>query len=233
MERLLNVREVAELLNVSEMTIRRWTNAGLLNCYRIGKKRERRFNPRDVQTFLVGGSDPGLAVSSPSGAVPVGFAGIEVPDGSHLTHLYLDVQEALGLQESFLRQGLENGETVLVVAPDDRRELLLQTLTQSGLDVTALMSQGRLHHSGGKESPGDQVAYISKVASSAKGRFRLIGDMSWAKRKKWRIEQLRKLEIRAGKSLSAGNLFLCQYGLGEFSGRETMMAIETHNYVIY
>ncbi|MBI4642988.1 MAG: helix-turn-helix domain-containing protein, partial [Deltaproteobacteria bacterium] len=190
-ERLLNVREVAELLNVSQMTIRRWTNAGMLNCYRIGKKRERRFSPRDLQTFLVGESGCAAVGSGTLGAVPIGFAGIEVPDGSHLTHLYLDVQEALGLQESFLRQGLENGETVLVVAPDDRREFLLQTLTQTGLDVVALMSQGRLHHSGGKESLGDQVAYISQVASSAKGRFRLIGDMSWAKRKKWRIEELR------------------------------------------
>jgi excisionase family DNA binding protein len=43
MEKLLNVKQAAELLNVSEMTVRRWTNAGLLACFRIGKKRERRF----------------------------------------------------------------------------------------------------------------------------------------------------------------------------------------------
>ncbi|MCF8093195.1 MAG: helix-turn-helix domain-containing protein, partial [Desulfotignum sp.] len=29
MEKLLNVRQAAELLNVSQMTVRRWTNAGL------------------------------------------------------------------------------------------------------------------------------------------------------------------------------------------------------------
>ena len=39
MERLLDIKDAAEFLNVSEMTIRRWTNSGKLKCYRVGGKR--------------------------------------------------------------------------------------------------------------------------------------------------------------------------------------------------
>ena len=35
-ERLLNIREAAEFLNVSQMTVRRWTNEGSFHYYRIG-----------------------------------------------------------------------------------------------------------------------------------------------------------------------------------------------------
>jgi excisionase family DNA binding protein len=53
MERLFNINETAEILNVSEMTVRRWTNAGLLHCYRVGGKRERRFRSQDLQDYLL------------------------------------------------------------------------------------------------------------------------------------------------------------------------------------
>jgi len=39
MERLLDIKDAAGFLNVSAMTIRRWTNSGKLNCYRVGGKR--------------------------------------------------------------------------------------------------------------------------------------------------------------------------------------------------
>jgi transcriptional repressor of dcmA and dcmR len=54
MERLLDVKDAAEFLNVSEMTIRRWTTSGKLRCYRLGGKRERRFHMRELEEFLQG-----------------------------------------------------------------------------------------------------------------------------------------------------------------------------------
>ena len=40
---LLNIKEAAAFLKVSEASLRRWTNAGKLACMRLGAKRERRF----------------------------------------------------------------------------------------------------------------------------------------------------------------------------------------------
>jgi len=54
LERLLNIKEAAEFLNVSEMTVRRWTDNGSLRCYRVGGRRARRFKPQDLMAYLEG-----------------------------------------------------------------------------------------------------------------------------------------------------------------------------------
>ena len=51
-QKLLTIAEAAALLNVSKMTIRRWTNSGKLACSRIGPRKERRFLRTDLQKLL-------------------------------------------------------------------------------------------------------------------------------------------------------------------------------------
>src|SRR5207245_1260423 len=51
-EQLLNIKQAAELLNVSEISLRRWTNEGRLACRRVGGRRERRFRRQDLLDFL-------------------------------------------------------------------------------------------------------------------------------------------------------------------------------------
>ena len=50
--RMLTVAEVAHLLHVHPNTIRLWSKIGVLNAYRIGKRRDYRYNLNDVETFL-------------------------------------------------------------------------------------------------------------------------------------------------------------------------------------
>jgi excisionase family DNA binding protein len=49
MSRLLNVRETAKLLGVSEATVRNWTNAGILRAQRLPRSGFRRFEQRQVE----------------------------------------------------------------------------------------------------------------------------------------------------------------------------------------
>ncbi len=50
---LLTVAQVAQLLNAHPHSVRRWADSGLLHCYRIGFRGDSRFNPNDVDEFLV------------------------------------------------------------------------------------------------------------------------------------------------------------------------------------
>ena len=50
---LLTVAEVAQLLHAHPHSVRRWADAGLLRCYRIGFRGDRRFLPGDVDEFLL------------------------------------------------------------------------------------------------------------------------------------------------------------------------------------
>lgn len=54
----LNIQQAARFLNVSEMTVRRWTNAGALHCYRVGTRRARRFSVEDLIGYLEGLHSP-------------------------------------------------------------------------------------------------------------------------------------------------------------------------------
>lgn len=46
---LLNTKQAAEFLGVSTSTIRRWSDNGLLNCYRVGSSGYRKFERSDIE----------------------------------------------------------------------------------------------------------------------------------------------------------------------------------------
>jgi excisionase family DNA binding protein len=50
-DRMLGMREVAHILHVHENTVRNWADQGSLRCSRVGRRRDRRFSPRDVEEF--------------------------------------------------------------------------------------------------------------------------------------------------------------------------------------
>src|SRR2546427_3668084 len=51
-ERLLNTAEAARFLRVSQASIRRWSDSGLLAARRVGRRRERRFSEAGLQAFM-------------------------------------------------------------------------------------------------------------------------------------------------------------------------------------
>ena len=45
--------QVAQHLNAHPHSVRRWADSGLLQCYRIGFRGDRRFRSDEVEAFLV------------------------------------------------------------------------------------------------------------------------------------------------------------------------------------
>src|SRR5437762_13006946 len=83
-ERLLNTAEAARFLRVSQASIRRWSDSGLLAARRVGRRRERRFSESDLQTFMQQPATAHAAAGAPT--VNVGGERIGVP--GHLATLY-------------------------------------------------------------------------------------------------------------------------------------------------
>ena len=51
-ERMMTVQQVADLLQVSICSIRRWSDRGILKFYRVGNRGDRRYWREDVLRFL-------------------------------------------------------------------------------------------------------------------------------------------------------------------------------------
>jgi excisionase family DNA binding protein len=49
---ILTIQEVAEILNVSTQTIRRWDNQGILKSFRASKTHPRRYHKKDIVAYL-------------------------------------------------------------------------------------------------------------------------------------------------------------------------------------
>jgi excisionase family DNA binding protein len=225
MECLLDIKDAAEFLNVSEMTIRRWTNSGKLECYRVGGKRERRFHMSALEELLHDSQNHRLK--------PLGFSGQKAPDGSHMTHFYSGKHEAFGVSMPFLLEGIKRGEALLAVMPPERGRELLTDLERQGHSVATWLKSGRLTVTDGMDSPREMIRYLADFAAGA-NKFRVVGDGVWAIRKGWDSAAFRILE-EAGNSLRPreGTFSLCQYSLEHFSGADIMMAAELHRQIIY
>ncbi len=50
----LTVSEVAALLNVHTNTVRNWCESGILRSYRLGPRRDRRVESKDVLDMIAG-----------------------------------------------------------------------------------------------------------------------------------------------------------------------------------
>jgi len=228
-ECLLNVKQAAEFLNVSEMTIRRWTNQGLLNCYRVGKRQARRFKSRDLMAWL-----ERHPVATAADQLALGIRGVTVPDGSHVTHLSAQESESLEFAAAFVLEGLQTRETVCIVADEDKAGAIMNILAEKTPHLERFSASGKLHLSPGLDSPERHAQYLQALAAHAVGRLRVFGDMAWTFKKGWRTEDLAQLEKTVTSPKQArGCLFLCQYALDRFQGREIMMALETHTHSIY
>ncbi|MBI4768404.1 MAG: MEDS domain-containing protein [Deltaproteobacteria bacterium] len=221
----MNIKDAAEFLNVSEMTIRRWTNSEKLKCYRLGGRRERRFRKSDLEEFLQGSQYYRLK--------PLGFGGHLVPDGSHLTNFYTGKEEGLSVSIPYLLEAVREGESVLAVMPPERSKELLKKLKGEGHPVGLWLQNGRLNITTGMDSPDRMIRYLKDFADKTP-KFRVLGDMIWTLRKGWNLTALRAFEeIPSLMPPVKNGLLLCQYSLDEVSGAHIMMAAEVHRHMIY
>lgn len=52
LEKLLTLKQAAEILNVAPITLRRWDEDGILVAVRVGKRRDRRYRREDIEKLL-------------------------------------------------------------------------------------------------------------------------------------------------------------------------------------
>jgi excisionase family DNA binding protein len=223
---LLNIKQAAEFLNVSEISLRRWTNQGRLTCLRVGRRRERRFRRQDLLAFLEeqGPAAGGRALPSPDA---VAVAGVPVELGSHICALYDSDVGRLRLAVPFLSEGLRQGDLCYLVARREAGDAIRKALPRD-VPVTKLIVFG------GAKTADAMYDYLERTflaAESAGVRtIRLLGDMGWSLARRIPPADLITFEMRVDQSLVKHfpAVAVCQYDVREFAGHAVLGALRSH-----
>jgi transcriptional repressor of dcmA and dcmR len=233
---LLDIGEAAQLLKVSETSLRRWTNAGELQCLRVGNRRERRFRRGDLSAFL---ERPAPSQSAGPGKQRAGNPqhsvdhAITVTRGNHLCAIYGSEAGRISLFTPFLLEGLGQGSVCHLVAPSASRQEILKNLEDLRPSLTSDMAKGRLVLSEHRESIEAEWEFLDRQLDKAQQEgatsFRVAGDMIDMRA---RVSPDELIEYEVGLDQKIVSKFpvaiLCAYDAREFSGVELLNALKTH-----
>lgn len=232
---LLNIKEAAALLKVSEASLRRWTNAGKLACMRIGAKRERRFRRADLLSFLENRDEQGGAAAPQRGRpAEVLLEGVAIEYGNHLCTLYENDLGRLKWSVPFLTDGLRNGEGCFLIATKAVRDEILEQIAKVWDGAAEAERAGRLIQSDGIGDGEAMCRFVEQSLVAASGRgvraFRLLGDMSWCLEKGMSPADLVAYERRYNYDIARSFplVSVCQYDVRDFSGPAVLNALKCH-----
>lgn len=235
---LLNIKEAAALLKVSEASLRRWTNSGRLACMRLGARNERRFRRADLMAFLQEREAPGPAPapSSAAGIRPaeVLLEGIAIEYGSHICTLYENDLGRLKWSIPFLTDGLRNGDGCFLIATRPVSDEILGHVGEAWDGVASALNEGRLIVSEGIADGEAMCRYLEHAlvmaTRSGMRSFRLLGDMTWCLHLGMSYDELFAYEARYNYAIAHRFplVSVCQYDVREFPGTAVLNALKCH-----
>jgi excisionase family DNA binding protein len=214
---LLDIREAAEFLRVSETSLRRWTNAGRLPCLRIGGRHERRFRRADLLAFI---DAEGQSASTRS--------------HTHFCDLYTsDLVRARGAA-AFLRAGLESDAVCLLAAAKPVQREVLAQLEHDRPSLRADLKAGRLVAAEYHGSATAQLVYwrgqVRAALARGIARVYVVGDLSTGFTN---LPFADTIEYEAEYDRSIAQAFpvttLCQYDARKISGLDAAAVFHCHD----
>src|ERR1700687_775588 len=184
---LLNTKEAARFLRVSEASVRRWSDAGLLAARRVGRRRERRFEREDLVRFL--GQPEGQVQPAVAEPATVNVGGVPVPLSTHIAPIYGTDLGGLRLSIPFLADGLRAGQPCFLVAHGTALNRYAMALkNDQRIDLDAAVRHGQLAVLDG---PGVNVAeaivnwerLFGDALAQSPAVMRVAGEMTCERRK--------------------------------------------------
>jgi transcriptional repressor of dcmA and dcmR len=228
---LLDIAGAAAFLNVSETSLRRWTNSGRLACLRVGLKRERRFRRADLLGFMEDQPRSELSTADPSRHETAEAKGSN--RGRHLCCVYETPLGIATLVAPFLLEGLQEGSICFLIASTRVRSELVKFLTAKRKSLANDINAGRLvlapyRSSGDEQCDYFQAQFESAMANGAKS-FRVVGDVGMLRKKTSSRDVLYYeacYDERIARRYPVDTL--CTYDARRMTGTEILDALKGH-----
>jgi hypothetical protein len=231
---LLNTKEAAQFLRVSEASIRRWSDSDLLPVQRVGRRRERRFAQADLIRFL-GEPSAGLRPSPAPQSTTVNVGGAAVPLRSHLSPLYSNDLGGLRLSVPFLADGLRAGHPCFLAATGAVLARYANALAEEhAIDLAAAVKSGRLTMVGWQgatvvEAIANWERLFGKALAGGPTVLRVVGEMAWERA--MFASGADMLSYEEAYEIMARRfpvVTLCQYDAREFDGEIVLRVLKSH-----
>jgi excisionase family DNA binding protein len=232
---LYSTNEAAGFLGVSEASVRRWGDQGLLPVLRIGRRRTRRFRVDNLREFAANGqvvNGFSAAAESPDSVV-VGRVRVELH--SHLSDFYDSDAGRLRIAVPFLRDGLKAGQQCFLYAFDDVRNDFVNALRkEDGIDVDGALTAGQLVLMPAVKTSARQFldSWEQTLLKATMGKhrpIRALGEMTSVRRLFPSDEEMFDFETAFSALVRRFPVVvLCQYDAREFDGQAIMAAIKAH-----
>ena len=218
-DELLDIKQAAHFLKVSETSLRRWTNAGRLACLRVGRKRERRFRRTDLLAFVEQQPVAGAALSS-------------LPR-SHMCGLYASDLSRVNLAVAFLADGLRPGSVSYLAAAPEARDQILAHLERRRPSLHADIDAGRLVLSEYAASPPAQLDYwettLAAATHAGAHSLRVVGDVSGGLGTRLAPHELVEYELGYDRLQQRFRVeTLCLYDVRRSSGLGVLDVLQCH-----
>jgi excisionase family DNA binding protein len=228
---LLDIRQAATLLKVSETSLRRWTNAGTLPCLRIGGRRERRFRREDLLAFMATARRP---AGTPATAAVANLEDVELNYGQHVCAFYESDPGFGKLAIPFLVEGLARDDRCFVVAGKQLWAELETALADNCADYLARRDAGQIVRRDASADPESVYSYFEdaflKESQRGNTHLRVLGDMAAFLDAGASLTALIDFEQRYNQNLAHrfAVVSLCQYDARRFSGLGILGALKCH-----
>lgn len=233
-DNLLNTKEAARFLRVSEASVRRWSDVGRLPVRRIGGRRERRFREADLLTYL-GSAEPSGAHPHTGVSTEVNVGGLPIRLHSHLASFYKTDSGRLRLTIPFFAEGIRAGQPCFLAAEPAAVDAYVAALRAEGVDIDSAVKSGAFVVIAG--GPGTSVhgaldfweQHFWPARSGGHTVIRVVGEMSSERKLFSSDAEMMNYEIAF---TMVANRFptvtLCQYDVREFNGETILDAIRVH-----
>lgn len=225
---LLDIKQAAALLRVSETSLRRWTNAGRLVCFRVGGRRERRFRRADLLAFLespAGGTAPLLGPDAPGRDLATG----------HLCGLYTSDLTRTRQAAAFLADGLRARSACFLAAEPAVHDRVRALLERQRSSLRQDLAAGRLVLSEYADSVAAQLEFwearFVRAAHAGARSVSVVGDVSGGPLgRRSAFDDVLEYEVEYDRSFTRRFpvTTLCLYDARALSGVETARLLQVH-----
>jgi excisionase family DNA binding protein len=227
----LNTEDAARYLGVSEASVRRWSDQGLLPVRRIGRRGARRFTQADLNRFRERDASP-----SPleAGAAGVSIGALWLPMHTHLATFYSSDAGRLRLSLPFLADGIKTGDPCFLVAIGEMRDVYMRGLEGANVGVNEAIDSGALSILPGLGPRAEDAlaaweeGFWSAVHKGAR-TLRVLGEMDSERKVMESEAEMIAYEFAVSPLFERFPVVaLCQYDVRLFNGTVILGALKAH-----